>query len=46
MDEIKCPICGLEMVIINHTPLCIKCDPYEVYEMNAFIKYDLQKVKK
>jgi len=42
----KCAICGRDMVVVGDTFLCQVCNFDEIYEFNAFVKYDMRRYKK
>jgi len=44
--KLKCSKCGKEMQMVMDTPLCPVCNADVIFELNAYVKYDLKNMRK
>lgn len=40
-DKLRCPICGMFMLLSMDTWLCPECDWYQLWYLNVYTKEDL-----
>jgi len=45
-DNLKCHKCGRSMQMVMDTFLCPVCNADVIFELNAYVKYDLKRMRK
>lgn len=45
-DGLICTRCGRQMQMVMDTPLCPVCNADIIFELNAYVKQDLENMKK
>ena len=44
--NLRCPLCGRKLQMVMDTPLCPICDVKVIYELNVWVRKDIENIKK
>ena len=43
--NLRCPFCGRKLQMVIDTPLCPICDVNIIYELNVWVRKDIENIK-